>query len=104
VLSEAQVEALLAAPDVASPLGLRDRAMLELLYASGLRVSELVGLTLLQVSLTDRLVRAIKLTIEKQPKRENRREADWDSPFVKATLELDAVYGSVADVSDEVKP
>ncbi len=42
-LSEAQVEALLAAPDVATPLGLRDRTMIELMYASGLRVSELVG-------------------------------------------------------------
>jgi integrase/recombinase XerD len=41
-LSEAQVEALLAAPDVATPLGLRDRTMLELMYASGLRVTELV--------------------------------------------------------------
>ena len=41
-LSEAQVEALLAAPDVATPLGLRDRTMIELMYASGLRVSELV--------------------------------------------------------------
>ena len=43
-LGEDEVEALLESPDVATPLGLRDRAMLELLYASGLRVSEIVGL------------------------------------------------------------
>jgi integrase/recombinase XerD len=56
-LSEAEVEALLAAPDVATPLGLRDRAMLEALYAAGFRVSELVGLPMAAVSLTDGVVR-----------------------------------------------
>jgi integrase/recombinase XerD len=56
-LSEAQVEALLAAPDVDKPLGQRDRAMLELLYACGLRVSELVTLKTVQVSLAEGVLR-----------------------------------------------
>ena len=56
-LTEAQVESLLAAPDVATALGLRDRAMLELIYASGLRVSELVGLKVLNVSLNEHVLR-----------------------------------------------
>jgi integrase/recombinase XerD len=56
-LTEAQVEALLAAPDVDSPLGLRERTMLELMYASGLRVSELVALKLVELSLNDGVLR-----------------------------------------------
>ena len=56
-LSEAQVEALLAAPDPDTPLGLRDRAMLETIYATGLRVSELVNLKLFEISLNDGVVR-----------------------------------------------
>ncbi|GCL64865.1 site-specific tyrosine recombinase XerD [Pseudaquabacterium pictum] len=59
VLSEAQVEALLAAPDVATPLGLRDRAMLELLYASGLRVSELVTIASVRVDLRAGVLRVV---------------------------------------------
>ncbi len=56
-LSEAQVTALLEAPDTETPNGLRDRAMLEVMYASGLRVSELVGLKTFAVSLNEGLVR-----------------------------------------------
>jgi integrase/recombinase XerD len=56
-LSQDQVDALLSAPDVDTALGLRDKAMLELLYASGLRVTELVGLKTLHVSLNDGVLR-----------------------------------------------
>lgn len=56
-LSEAQVDALLAAPDVGTPLGLRDRTMLELMYASGLRVSELVLLKTVEVGMNEGVLR-----------------------------------------------
>ncbi|MCW5653566.1 site-specific tyrosine recombinase XerD [Hydrogenophaga sp.] len=56
-LSEAQVEALLRAPDTDTPLGLRDRAMLELMYASGLRVSELVTLKTWHMGLNEHVLR-----------------------------------------------
>ncbi len=58
-LSEAEVEALLEAPELETAEGLRDRTMLEVLYATGLRVSELVGLRPDQLSLTQGLVRVI---------------------------------------------
>jgi integrase/recombinase XerD len=56
-LTEPQVEALLAAPDVSTAQGVRDRTMLELMYASGLRVSELVSLKVLNISLADHVLR-----------------------------------------------
>lgn len=59
VMSEKQVEALLDAPDLDTPLGLRDRAMLETIYATGLRVSELVNLKLHEVGLADGVLRAL---------------------------------------------
>ncbi|MBL8426395.1 MAG: site-specific tyrosine recombinase XerD [Dechloromonas sp.] len=59
VMSEKQVESLLDAPDLDTPLGLRDRAMLETIYATGLRVSELVNLKLHEVGLADGVLRAL---------------------------------------------
>jgi len=58
-LSEAQVERLLQAPCLDQPIELRDKAMLELLYATGLRVSELVGLAMSDISLRQGVVRVI---------------------------------------------
>jgi integrase/recombinase XerD len=59
ILSEADVEALLAAPDVTMPLGMRDRTMIEVLYAAGLRVSELVGLKVFEVNLDAGVLRVL---------------------------------------------
>ncbi len=56
-LTEPEVDALLAAPDVSQDLGRRDRAMLELLYATGLRVSELVSLTVTQLNVQQEVLR-----------------------------------------------
>jgi len=58
-LSQAQVEALLDAPDLGHPLGLRDRTMLELMYASGLRVTELVTLKTFQLGLNEGVIRVV---------------------------------------------
>ena len=58
-LSEAQVEALLKSPDIETALGLRDRAMLELLYASGLRVSEIVSLKMIHLGMNEGVIRIV---------------------------------------------
>lgn len=58
-LSETDVESLLAAPDLSDPVGLRDRTMLEVLYACGLRVTELVELTMPQINLRQNVVRVM---------------------------------------------
>ena len=58
-LTEAQVEALLAAPDADTPLGLRDRTMLEVMYASGLRVSELVTLKTFHLGMNEGVLRVL---------------------------------------------
>lgn len=58
-LSEAEVEALLTAPDISEPLGYRDRTMLEVLYATGLRVSELIDLRHKQINLNQGVLRVV---------------------------------------------
>ena len=82
-LSERDVEALLAAPDIATPIGLRDRAMLEVLYASGLRVSELVGLTLVQVSQDMGVVRILGKGSKERLVPLGEEASDWITRYTK---------------------
>lgn len=76
-LSEADVERLLAAPDVTTALGLRDRAMLELMYASGLRVSECVNLKVFNVSSTEHVVRTFGKGSKERIVPFGEHAADW---------------------------
>jgi integrase/recombinase XerD len=82
-LSEADVEALLATPDVAQPLGLRDRAMLELLYATGLRVSELVALKIFEVDLNANVIRVLGKGSTERLVPLGEVAADWISKYMK---------------------
>jgi integrase/recombinase XerD len=82
-LSEADVEALLGAPQVATPLGLRDRAMLELLYATGLRVSELVGLKVFEVDLNGNVLRALGKGSKQRLVPIGEVAADWIAKYLK---------------------
>ncbi len=82
-LSEADVEALLAAPDINTPLGLRDRAMLETLYAAGLRVTELVGLTVAQVSLNEQVIRVMGKGSKERLVPLGQVAAEWLTRYIK---------------------
>ena len=82
-LSEADVDALLAAPDVSAALGLRDRAMLETLYATGLRVSELVALKTLQANLDSGVVRVMGKGSKERLVPLGEEAVDWIARYLK---------------------
>jgi integrase/recombinase XerD len=82
-LTEGDVEQLLAAPDVSTALGLRDRAMLELMYASGLRVSECVSLKVIHVSLTEHVLRAYGKGSKERLVPFGEHAADWLARYLK---------------------
>jgi integrase/recombinase XerD len=81
-LSEEEVETLLRAPDVSEALGLRDRAMLELLYACGLRVSELVNVTTEQINLTQGVVRLMGKGSKERLVPVGEEAADWLKRYI----------------------
>jgi integrase/recombinase XerD len=92
-LSEGDVEALLAAPDTATSLGLRDRAMLETLYATGLRVSELVALKTFEVNLDANVVRVLGKGSKERLVPLGEEAADWISRYLKTrTGKSDALF------------
>lgn len=82
-LSEQEVEDLLKAPNTSDAMGLRDRAMLELLYASGLRVSELVGVQINEVSTQDGVVRVTGKGSKTRLVPMGQEAADWIDKYVK---------------------
>jgi len=83
-LSETDVEALLAAPNTATLMGLRDRAMLELLYATGLRVSELVAVKTFEVNLDAGVVRVMGKGSKERLVPLGEEAADWISKYLKS--------------------
>ena len=95
-LSESEVEALLGAPDVEDVRGYRDRTMLEVLYASGLRVSELVTLTPSQVSLTQGVVRILGKGSKERLVPLGEEACDWLRGYVRGAR-MDLLGGRVSD-------
>jgi len=87
-LTGSQVEALLAAPDVSTPLGLRDRAILEVLYATGLRVSELIGLQAGDLDMEVGLVTAFGKGRKERLVPLGREARDWVARYLEVRPEL----------------
>ncbi|HIF9278656.1 TPA: site-specific tyrosine recombinase XerD [Photobacterium damselae] len=81
-ISEAQVDALLDAPNVDDPIELRDKAMLELLYATGLRVTELVSLTMENISLRQGVVRVVGKGDKERLVPMGENAVDWIEQFL----------------------
>jgi integrase/recombinase XerD len=81
-LSEADVEALLAAPDAGTPLGMRDRTMFEVLYAAGLRVSELVGLKVFEANLDAGVLRIMGKGSKERLVPLGEEAVDWVKRFI----------------------
>lgn len=95
-ISEQHVNDLLLAPNIDKPLGLRDRAMLELLYATGLRVSELVELTLLEMSLDVGVVRIIGKGSKERLVPLGEQAIDWVQQYLQRARE-DLLKGKKSD-------
>ena len=96
-LTELEVESLLAAPDVGRPLGLRDRAMLEVIYASGLRVSELVTLKVIQLSSNMGVVRVMGKGSKERLAPLGEEALDWTDRYLRESRPT-LLGGKVSDV------
>ncbi len=96
-LTEAEVEQLLNAPNLSSPLGLRDRAMLEVLYASGLRVSELINLKYSQVSQDMGVVRVMGKGRKERLTPLGEESLDWLNRYTRQSRPL-LLQGIVTDI------
>lgn len=96
-LTEEEVESLLDAPDTATAVGQRDRAMLEVLYATGLRVSELVGLQLVQVNLRQGVLRVMGKGNKERLVPLGEEASDWVEKFIRQGR-AELLQGPPADV------
>jgi integrase/recombinase XerD len=109
VLSQAQIERLISQPDIHRPAGIRDRAMIELLYASGLRVSEIVNLGLLQLQLSLGFIHCFGKGSKERVAPVNKETQKWLELYIKdvrskfLSRKLDKNFGKSKKFSDQQK-